>query len=481
MDAFTEIVGSEYVRTDEPSLRQFSNDLFFWPRGRVCRAVVAPASPEEVARVVRTSIALGLSVVGRGGGFSYNGGYVPIQEDSIVLDLRRLNQIREINVADQYVTVEAGTTWASLIEALAGSTLRPSFPLPYAGSIATVGGTITNGVAHDTSGVLSVEAVIGTGKLIRTGSAARAAHPLPFLRQFGPDLTGLFIGDGGTFGVKTAVTLALEPLPRALKHASFAFETFESMMRAIVACCRQRICGRLVAIDPHRDRNTVYLGAMDAVASFNEPKLPSRTRQALQMAASGQDFLKNAQWTLHLTTEGLSERAADDGLDLLREPCAHEGREVENLLPLVLAAYPFSVRGWYGDQGERRVSINAIVPLSAAEAAATRVRLFFGYHRVHMQTHGIAESYVITARAGTVSLDVSLCWRDDENTETRVAVVDLAEQLKALCAEIGAVHIGIAKAYAYRSVLAPQFADAWEKLRYALDPEARLNPGNLDR
>jgi D-lactate dehydrogenase (cytochrome) len=439
-----------------------------------------------VTRVVRTSIALGLAVVCRGGGFSYNGGYVPHQEDSIILDLRRLNRVREINVADQYVTVEAGATWAALLESLAGSTLRPAFPLPYAGSIATIGGTLSNGVPHDTTGVLSIEAVIGTGKLIQTGSAARAAHPVPFMRQFGPDLTGLFIGDGGTFGVKTAVTLGLEPVPRALKHASFVFETLEAMMRATVACCRQRVPGRIVAIDPHRARNTVYIGFIDAVSSLMRSgqatlKLPSRTRQALSMAAMGQDFMKEAQWSLHLTTEGISPRAAEDSLALLREHCVHEGREIANVLPFVLAAQPFSVRGWYSPEGERRVAINGIVPLSMAEAAATRVRLFFGHHRARMQAHGISESYVVSASEGAVSLDVALCWLDDGNVETRATIIELAEQLRAQFEEMGAAHTAIAKAYAYRSVLAPQFADAWERLRYALDPDARLNPGNLDR
>src|SRR6186713_2780852 len=233
-DAFAEIVGRDHVRVDAQSLQQFSNDSSYWPRARICRAVIAPGSPEEVVRVVRAASAQGCAIICRGSGLSYTGGYVPHHNESVILDMRRLNRVREVNAVDQYVTVEAGCTWEILTRALEATGLRPVFRPPHANEAATLGGTITNGTAEDSSGILSIEAVIGTGKLIHTGSAARSAHAAPFLRPFGPDLTGLFIGDGGTFGVKTAVTLALEPQPRAVKQAAFAFETFEATMRALV-------------------------------------------------------------------------------------------------------------------------------------------------------------------------------------------------------------------------------------------------------
>jgi FAD/FMN-containing dehydrogenase len=83
-----------------------------------------------------------------------------------------------------------------------------------------------------------------------------------------------------------------------------------------------------------------------------------------------------------------------------------------------------------------------------------------------------------------------LSWREreppahfdaDSDSEPRVAAAALCEQLRSLFTELGAAHVELAKAYAYRSVLAPQFADAWDRLRRALDPDGRLNPGNLDR
>jgi D-lactate dehydrogenase (cytochrome) len=423
-DVFAEIVGRDHVRIDARSLERFSNDSFYWPRGRVCRAVIAPGSPEEVTRVVRAASALGCAIICRGSGFSYTGGYVPHQDESVILDMRRLDHVREINAVDQYVTIEAGCTWEMLTRALEATDLRPVFRPPHAAGAATIGGTITNGTAEDSTGILSIEAVIGTGKLIQTGSAARAAHASPFLRQFGPDLTGLFIGDGGTFGVKTAVTLALEPLPRAVKQASYAFETFEATMRATVACSRLRLPGLIWA--------------------------------------------KGPEWSLTLTTEGPSERGVKDALRLLIDLCKREGREI-------------SVQRVEAEPGvEHRVSSNAIIQMSSAENVATRTRQFFGAHRAQMQAHDITESYVVTARPGAIGLDMALSWRGDEQTP-RVVASEVCELLRKLLTDLGAAHVELAKAYAYRSVLSPQFADAWDRIRRALDPDGRLNPGNLDR
>ena len=453
-------------------------------------------------RVVRSAAAQRCAIICRGSGISYNGGYVPHQDESVILDMRRLDRVREINAADQYVTVEAGCTWETLSHALEATGLRPVFRPPHATGVATVGGTLSNGMADDSSGVLSVEVVVGTGKLIRTGSAARAAHPSPFLRQFGPDITGLFIGDNGTFGVKTAVTLALEPVPHSLGHASFAFDTFEATMRALVACSRLRIPGRVLAMDPHRDRNTLHLESMKAVEAWAnnrrpDMKLPVRTQRALAAAMAGRDFMKDALWSLHITAEGTSPRSTEDALALMTACCEQEGREISNLLPLATAAQPYAMREWAPSDGERRVSSNAIIALSSAENIATRVRQFFGNHRTQMQAHGIAESYIVSARPGAIVLDVALSWRDSGPTvdsdepasavpptsrqTLAIVAADVCEQLRSLFTELGVAHVGLAKAYAYRSALAPQFADVWERIRRAVDPDGRLNPGNLDR
>src|SRR5687767_12967800 len=140
MDAFAEIVGSEHVHTDVRSLRLASSDPLFGFRGRMCRAVVSPGSAEEVARVVRVALAAGASIVCRAAGISCSGGYVPHEDDAIVLDLRRLNRVRNIDLTDQLITVEAGVTWQAIASALEGTGLRTVYRPPFARAVATVGG-----------------------------------------------------------------------------------------------------------------------------------------------------------------------------------------------------------------------------------------------------------------------------------------------------------------------------------------------------
>lgn len=507
MDPFEEIVGREHVRTDASALRLFSADLFFWPQGRTCRAVIAPGSPEEVARAVRAAAALGCAVVCRGAGLSYAGGCVPHQENAVVLDLRRLNRVRAIERTDRYAIVEAGCTWGELDAALRGTGLRTVLRGALCGAGGTIGGALSQGLAQDMGGVLSLEVVTGSGKLIHTGSAARSAHPAPFFRHHGPDLTGLFLGDCGRLGVKTAAALALEPPPRAHACASFDFDTFEALMRAAVACARLPVPLGIFGLDPAAARSAALVGLRGAIealvqAGGRRSRLGSATKRALAQAAAGRDVMAGVQWSLHLTSAGSSERAAREAIEPCREECLREGREMHELLPLALAARPGPVRSLLGPAGERWVAIHGIVPPSLAERAATSVRQTFGPYRQRMRSCGMWESYQVTVRSGAVLIEPALYWPDElgplhleqladdaaeqrapplPNAAARALALELRERLTAQLQELGAAHVQLGKAYPYRSQLASQTAETLERIRAALDPDECLNPGNLER
>jgi D-lactate dehydrogenase (cytochrome) len=504
---FAAIVGAAAVRSDADSLEYFSRDIFFWPGARLPRAVVAPGSAAEVQDVVRACAGAGLRIVCRGGGMSYSGGYVPHVDDCVVLDLRRLDRIRELNVGDQYVTVEAGCTWMALSAALEPTGLRPLFKPPYSGIHSTVGGALSQGVADEMEGLLGVEVVLADGTQLRTGSGARRDDPSPFFRNFGPDLAGLFVADGGTLGVKTAATLALAPRPRATGYASFAFESFEALMRAMVACSRERLPGRMMGLDPRKSQNAPRVGFRDAIQTLAQvalarPGMAAGLRDAMGLAAAGRNFMEGVTWSLHLTLEGVSEAAVADAIAVQRAHATREGREIPNLLPMALAARPYSVRGFLGPDGERWVPTNSMIPLSRGEAAASAVQRYFEGHRAQMQRHGLWESYMLAARPGFVLVEPSFYWRDevsrlhldhiDAASATRFAgrapdpaarefAVHLREGLVQCLSANGAVHVQLAKAYAWRSRLDPAAAATWERVRQALDPAGLLNPGNLER
>jgi FAD/FMN-containing dehydrogenase len=147
-----------------------------------------------------------------------------------------------------YVVVQVGVTWAKLNEALLARGLRTPFYGPFSGLAATVGGSLSQnsvtwgtgvfGVSGETP--LGVEVVIGTGEVIRTGSWG-AAGGVPFLRSYGPDLTGLFMGDCGARGVKTAVALRLMRCNAHIMGLSFGFPDFRSMAAGMEAAAKESL------------------------------------------------------------------------------------------------------------------------------------------------------------------------------------------------------------------------------------------------
>ncbi len=111
------LMGDEHVITDEKEREFFSTDIFY-KADNLAELVIAPGTKEELAKGVRSATAAGLTVVPRGGGMSYTGGYRPTRGDAVIVDTRRLDRIVEINEEDMYVTVECGVTWKQLYEAL---------------------------------------------------------------------------------------------------------------------------------------------------------------------------------------------------------------------------------------------------------------------------------------------------------------------------------------------------------------------------
>ncbi|MEL7030215.1 MAG: FAD-binding oxidoreductase, partial [Pseudomonadota bacterium] len=238
IDQLRQIVGNEYVLTDEQDRAFYSTDLSFRPR-EVAAVVIQPGSSDQLAQAVGAATRAGFAVVARGGGMSYTSGYTPERADTMLVDMRRMNKVVDIDTDDMYVTVECGCTWKELIETLASHGVRTPYFGPLSGKYATVGGALSQNSLFLGSGVyrtvaeslIGLEVVLADGRLLQTGSAAHK-HSKPFYRQFGPDITGLFTADTGAFGLKTKATLRLIPAPKSTALMSFKFETLADMLRA---------------------------------------------------------------------------------------------------------------------------------------------------------------------------------------------------------------------------------------------------------
>ena len=108
--------GAEYVSDDPATLAEYAHDSsFVTPRMPSC--VVFPQNTEEVQAVVRYANERKIPVVPRSSGISFYGAGIPSQ-GGIILHLRRMNRILEIDGRNKKVKVEPGVTWAQVQEEL---------------------------------------------------------------------------------------------------------------------------------------------------------------------------------------------------------------------------------------------------------------------------------------------------------------------------------------------------------------------------
>jgi len=182
------------------------------------RAVLRPASTAEVAEVVRLCAAARIPIVPQGGNTGLSGGAVPWEDgQGVVLNLGRMNRVREVDPNDYSITVDAGCILADVQKAAAAVDRLFPLSLGAEGSCQIGGNISTNagGIAVLRYGnmralVLGLEVVLPDARVWEGLRALRKDNT-------GYDLKQLFIGAEGTLGIITAATLRLFPLPKEVE------------------------------------------------------------------------------------------------------------------------------------------------------------------------------------------------------------------------------------------------------------------------
>ena len=108
-----DLVGITNVLQDKESLEFYSTDVFETAKKKAV-AVIRPSNADELIQVAQTCLKNEFPIVVRGGGASYTGGYLPVKDNTIIIDSSKLKKI-EVNEEDMFVTVEPGVTWEELL------------------------------------------------------------------------------------------------------------------------------------------------------------------------------------------------------------------------------------------------------------------------------------------------------------------------------------------------------------------------------
>lgn len=219
------IIGAQYVISDAADMLPFLTD---WRRRQVgCAiAVLLPKQTDEVAALVRLCRIYQIAVVPQGGNTGLVLGSIPTADDNaIVISLKRLNQIRTIDIINNTATVEAGCLLATVQEAVLAA--GRYFPLSLASEgSCTIGGNLSTnaggtavlryGNARDLC--LGLEVVTAQGDIWNGLRTLRKDNT-------GYDLRDLFIGAEGSLGIITAAVLKLYPQAKSKATALIAVAT----------------------------------------------------------------------------------------------------------------------------------------------------------------------------------------------------------------------------------------------------------------
>ena len=509
-------LGADAVVTDDGEREFCSADLY--APGTTCALVVRPPDRAGVARAVAVAAGAGFAVIARGGGLTYTGGYTPVRDDTVVLDLRRLDRIIEISADDMYVTVEAGVTWKQLHAILAPLGLRLPCLGTFSGAGATVGGGLSNGALFFgtarygtvADALLGLEVVLADGSVLATGQGALAAASKPFYRTFGPDLAGPFVHDAGVFGVKTAATFRLIRAPACNGYASFAFADSAGAIAALSEVARAELAEDAYAFDPETTRRHLadvdIAGALRALAAVarGQGGVLKGLRETARVAMAGRGSLPLDAYSIHLVCAGRCDAAVAADLAACRDIARrHGGVELPDSIPKVVRAQPFPpLDDVVGAEGERWAALNAKIAHSDAPALVAAAEALLASHAAAMERQGIRVSRLMIAVSNhAFSYEPVLHWRDEwlpghrralspakqarlhepaPDPAARALVHEIRCQLVELFAAHGAASNQIGKTYPYLSVLRPESRALLAGLKRQLDPAGALNPGALE-
>jgi FAD/FMN-containing dehydrogenase len=448
LSALRDVVGGAHVRTDPDVIAANVVDWTGRFRGATA-AVVSPGNVDEVVGVLRLCSAAGVAVVPQGGNTSLAGGSVPLSGE-LVLDLRRLDEIGEVDARTGQVTAQAGVTLARLQTEARAAGWQYGVDLG-ARDVATIGGM----VATNAGGVhvlrygptrrqlVGIEAVLADGRVIRRLDGLEKDNS-------GYDLTGLLCGSEGTLAVVTAARVRLRARTRFAVVALCAFDDVDAALDGVGTLRRELDCV-----------NAIELFFEDGLALVCERLGLARPFAAPHVA--------------YVLVEAAANTDPTDALGHAVEQCAA-------VADVAVATDPTASRSLWRYREGHPEAINLIAPPLKLDVALPADRLAEFIHEVPVLVKAVAPDASVWmfghAGDGNVHVNVTGVALDGEDADrvTDTVFGFVAELHGSISAEHG---IGTAKRRYLHLVRSAAEIATYRAIKLALDPNRILNPNAL--
>ncbi|MBS0263294.1 MAG: FAD-binding protein [Planctomycetes bacterium] len=230
LDGLRLILGEAGLLADPDELLVYECDGFTIAKNAP-DVVVFPTTTEQVAAIVKLCNQYQIPFVPRGAGTSLAGGCLPVG-GGVMITLTRMRKIVEVNLRDRYAIVEPGVVNVHLTNHLKGTGYHYA-PDPSSQGACTIGGNFAtnSGGPHTLKYGVTVNHVLGAEMVMPDGAIVEIGGPVE--DSPGYDLTGLFVGHEGTFGICTKVIVRLTRDPAAYRTMLGVFNSVQDATQTI--------------------------------------------------------------------------------------------------------------------------------------------------------------------------------------------------------------------------------------------------------
>lgn len=444
------VVGTKRLLSSTDELLVYECDGYVVEKN-VPDVVVFPENSEEVRAIVMLCNEHNIPFVPRGAGTSLAGGCLPVN-GGVMIALTRMRQILDINLRDRYAVVEPGVVNVNLTRALAGTGFHYA-PDPSSQGACTIGGNVAtnSGGPHTLKYGVTVNHVIGVEFVSPEGELVQLGGPIGRGAEF--DLTGLFVGSEGTFGVVTRIWVKITRNPAAYRTMLAIFESIDDTTQAI--------------------SNIIGAGIVPAALEMMDKGIIGALEEAFRFG-----FPLDAEAVLLIEVDGL-EVAVDEEAETIIRLCNESGaREVRLSQTEEERALLWKCRkqafGAIGRLSPSYCTQDGVVP-------RTKVPEILRFIADVSQRHDI--QIVNVFHAGDGNLHPILLF-DERDTEQVKRVMEASDEILEKCIELGGSvtgehGIGVEKISFMNRLFTDADLAVMGDVRDVFNPNGRCSPGKM--